>query len=199
MPDAPEQRAGLPILTFPALDAWTAWLAAQPRTSTGAWLKFAKKGSGEATLSKADAIDGALMHGWIDGQLDPYDDKFWLVRFTPRRPSSPWSAVNRKRVRELIEQGRVSLAGLAQVEAAKANGRWDKAYAPASTAAPPPDLQAALDAAPAAKAFFETLTGANRYAVLYRVNDAKKPQTRAERIAKFVGMLSRGETLHPGK
>ena len=199
MSGADDHRAGLPILAFPTLDAWAAWLAAQPRGAKGAWLKFAKQGSGETTLTKQDAIDGALMHGWIDGQLDKYDDRFWLARFTPRKPGGAWSANNRARALQLIEQGRIAPAGVAEIEAARADGRWDAAYAPASTAQPPPDLQAALDAAPAAKAFFSTLTGANRYAVVYRVNAAKKAETRAARIAKFVGMLSRGETLHPGK
>lgn len=147
-------------------------------------------------MSKQDAIDAALCHGWIDEQLDKYDDASWLVRFTPRSRASKWSEVNTTRALELIEAGRMRPDGLAEVEAAKADGRWEAAYAPASTAEPPPDLQAALDGSPIAAAFFATLRGANRYAILYRVGTAKKPETRAKRVADFVAMLERGETIH---
>lgn len=191
-----EMRSGLSIIGFEDAVAFDAWLAAEPRTSKGLWLKLAKKGTKVASLSKADAIDAALCHGWIDGQLDKYDEARWLVRFTPRKPASKWSEINRARALELIAQGRMRPAGLAEVEAAKADGRWDAAYAPASTAQVPPDLQAAFDASPEAAAFFATLTGANRYAVLYRVSTAKKAETRAKRIAEFVAMLQRGETFH---
>jgi uncharacterized protein YdeI (YjbR/CyaY-like superfamily) len=191
-----EMRAGLPVMTFADAAAFEAWLAAQPRTSKGLWLRLAKKGAGFASLSKAEAIDAALLHGWIDGQLDKYDETSWLVRFTPRKPTSKWSQVNRRRALELIAAGRMRPAGLAEVEAAKADGRWEAAYAPASTAQPPPELQAALAASPRAAAFFATLTGANRYAVIYRAGAAGKPETRAARIAKLVAMLERGETIH---
>jgi uncharacterized protein YdeI (YjbR/CyaY-like superfamily) len=191
-----EMRSGLPIIGFEKAAAFDAWLAAEPRTSKGLWLKLAKKGAKVASLSKAEAIDAALCHGWIDGQLDKYDEANWLVRFTPRKRASKWSEVNRTRAIELIAQGRMHPAGLAEVEAAKADGRWNAAYAPASTAQVPPDLQAALDASPQAAAFFATLKGANRYAILYRVGTAKKPETRAKRIADFVAMLQRGETIH---
>jgi uncharacterized protein YdeI (YjbR/CyaY-like superfamily) len=191
-----EMRAGLPVMVFPDGAAFDVWLAEQPRTSKGLWLRLAKKGSGLASLSKAEAVDVALCHGWIDGQLDKYDDVSWLVRFTPRKRASKWSEANRTRALELIQAGRMRPAGLAEVEAAKTDGRWDAAYAPASRAQPPPDLQAALDAAPQAATFFATLTGANRYAVIYRVSTAKKPETRARRIAEFVAMLERGETIH---
>lgn len=191
-----ETRAGLPVMSFPDAAAFDAWLEAEPRTSKGLWLRLAKKGSGLASPSKAEAIDAALTHGWIDGQLDKYDDVSWLVRFTPRKRASRWSEANRTRALELIAAGRMRPGGLAEVEAAKADGRWDAAYAPASTAQPPPDLQAALDASPRAAAFFATLKGANRYAVIYRVGTAKKPETRARRIAQLVAMLERGETIH---
>lgn len=191
MPD--DIRAGLPVMGFVDAAAFEAWLGDQPRTSSGLWLKLAKKGSGIASLSRAEAIDAALCHGWIDGQLDSYDDACWLVRFTPRKRASKWSEVNRGRALELIEAGRMRLSGLAEVEAAKADGRWLVAYAPASKAEPPADLQAALDASPQAAAFFATLTGANRYAILYRVGAAKKPETRARRIVDFVAMLERGK------
>jgi uncharacterized protein YdeI (YjbR/CyaY-like superfamily) len=192
-----EERAGLPIRAFADAKAWEAWLAAQPRDSKGVWLKLAKKGSALASVTKAEAIDVALCHGWIDGQLQPSDDRSWLVRFTPRTAKSRWSQINRRRAAELIEQGRVGPAGLAEIEAAKADGRWDAAYSPQSKAETPPDLEAALDAAPAAKALFSQLDSANRYAILYRIHEAKKPETRAARIEKFIGMLNRGETIHP--
>jgi uncharacterized protein YdeI (YjbR/CyaY-like superfamily) len=199
MPGKPatEMLAGLPVLGFATAASFEQWLAAQPTASPGLWLKLAKKGSGVACLGKPAAIEAALCHGWIDGQLQPLDDRFWLVRFTPRKPRSNWSAVNRATALRLIEAGRMAPAGLAQVQAAQADGRWDAAYAPQSRATVPSDLQQALDAEPAALAFFATLTGANRYAVLYRVQDAKTPATRARRIAQFVAMLARGEVLHP--
>ena len=191
------ERAGLPILAFRDAEAWEAWLAAQPRTSAGVWLKLAKAGAGVPSVSKAEAIDGALCHGWIDGQLNPYDVDWWLIRFTPRKLRSIWSEKNRIRCGELIAAGRVTTAGRAEIDAAKADGRWDAAYAPQSTIALPDDLAAALAAAPGARAFFDSLESSNRYAILYRVHEAKKPETRTARIAKFVGMCSRGERVHP--
>jgi uncharacterized protein YdeI (YjbR/CyaY-like superfamily) len=191
-----EVRAGLPILAFPDASAFAAWIAAQPRGSSGLWLKLAKKGAGVVSVGKAEAIDVALCHGWIDGQLDKYDASHWLVRFTPRRRGSKWSEINARRADELITAGRMTPSGLAEVEAAKADGRWQAAYAPQSTAEVPPDLQAALDASPSGASFFATLKGANRYAILYRIGAAKKPETRARRIAEFVAMLERGETIH---
>ena len=191
-----EQRAGLPIVPFVDADALDRYLELQPESSPGLWIKFAKAGSGIASVTKAEAIDAALCHGWIDGQLDKYDDLHWLARFTPRRARSNWSQVNRGRATELLEAGRVRPRGLAQIEAAKADGRWDAAYAPASQAEIPADLQAALDKSPGAAAFFETLTGANRYAILYRIGAVKKLETRARKIAEFVAMLERRETVH---
>jgi uncharacterized protein YdeI (YjbR/CyaY-like superfamily) len=193
---APEIRAGLPILAFADPAAFAAWLAAQPAGAPGAWLQFAKQGSAMTTLSKAEAIDVALCHGWIDGQLQPYDDSCWLIRFTPRKRASKWSEKNRTRALQLIAEGRMHATGAAEVAAAQADGRWDAAYAPASTAQVPDDLQAALDADPAAAAFFATLTGANRYAILYRIGAVKKAETRARKIADYIAMLARGETLH---
>lgn len=191
-----EMRSGLPIIGFKDAAAFDSWLTNEPRTSKGLWLRLEKKNTSVASLSKAEAIDLALCHGWIDGQLDKYDEANWLIRFTPRKRSSRWSEINRTRATELVAQGRMHPAGLAEVDAAKAGGRWEAAYAPASTAQVPPDLQAALDASPRAAAFFATLRGANRYAVLYRIGTAKKPATRAKRIADFVAMLERGETVH---
>ena len=189
-------RAGLPIIGFEEAAGFDAWLAREPRDSKGLWLKLAKKGAAVASLSRAEAIDAALCHGWIDGQLDKYDEAHWLIRFTPRKRASKWSEVNRSRALELIEEARMRPAGLAEIEAAKADGRWEAAYAPASKAQVPPDLQAALDASPEAASFFATLKGANRYAILYRIGTAKKEETRARRIADFVAMLERGETVH---
>ena len=191
-----EARAGLPVMSFPDLASFDEWLNEQPRTSVGLWLRLAKTGADFQSLSKAEAIDAALCNGWIDGQLGKYDNVSWLVRFTPRKKASKWSEVNRARALELTAAGRMRPAGLAEVNAAKADGRFDAAYAPASTAQPPPDLQAALDASPKAAAFFATLAGANRYAVIYRVSTAKRLETRQKTIARFVAMLERGEMLH---
>lgn len=191
-----EARAGLPILAFSDLAALELWLAQQPADSPGAWFKFAKQGSGVASVSKSEAIDAALCHGWIDGQLDKYDAQFWLTRFTPRKLRSKWSQVNCTRAQQLIAAGRMQPRGQAAIDAARADGRWDAAYAPASTAEVPADLQVALDANPKAAAFFATLTGANRYAILYRIGAVKKAETRARKITDFVAMLERGETIH---
>lgn len=193
------EHKGLPILAFPSQGAWAEWLGVNGRDSKGLWLKLAKKGSDLVSVGKAEAIETALAHGWIDGQLDRFDAASWLVRFTPRGPASKWSQINRETAQRLIEQGRMTPAGQAQVDRARADGRWDAAYAPQSRAEVPEDLQAALDAAPAAKAFFATLTGTNRYAVLYRIHDAKTAKTRAARIETFVAMLERGETIYPTK
>lgn len=191
-----EDRAGLPILAFADADALDRWLESQSQDSPGLWIKFAKARSKIASVTKAQAIDLALCHGWIDGQLDKYDDAYWLVRFTPRKARSKWSQVNRRRATELLRAGRIRPSGLAQIEAAKADGRWDAAYAPASTAEVPADLQAALDKSPDAAAFFAQLTGANRYAILYRIGAVKKPDTRARKIRDFIAMLERRETVH---
>ncbi len=188
---------GLSVLTFTDQGAWDAWLAAQGAASSGLWVKFAKPSAGVSSVTKAQAIETALRHGWIDGQLDRFDADWWLTRFTPRGPKSKWSQINRATAERLIAEGAMAPAGLAQVERAKADGRWDAAYASQATAEVPPDLRAALDAEPKAARFFDTLRGANRYAVLYRIQDAKTEKTRAARIEKFVAMLARGETLHP--
>ncbi len=194
-----QEKAGLPVLAFPDGAAFEAWLAAQPADSPGLWVKFAKKASGIASITDREAIDAALCHGWIDGQRDRFDDRWYLNKYTPRRARSRWSRINCARALELVTAGRMRPAGLAEIERAKADGRWDAAYAPPSKAEVPADLAAALDADPAATAFFATLSAQNRFAILYRVQDAKKPETRAARIAKFVAMLGRGETIYPQK
>ncbi len=191
-----ELRSGLPIVSFADQPAMEAWLAAQPADSKGAWIRFRKKGSSVASVTKAQAIDSALCFGWIDGQIDKYDAESWLIRFTPRRARSRWSDVNRKRALELISEGRMQPSGQLEIDKAKADGRWKAAYAPASQAEVPPDFQAALDANPKAAAFYATLTGANRYAILYRIGAVKKAETRARKISEFVGMLEREETVH---
>jgi uncharacterized protein YdeI (YjbR/CyaY-like superfamily) len=191
-----EMRSGLPILLFQTGQALGEWLGAQPPDAAGVWLRFAKKGARLASLTKAEAIDQALSHGWIDGQLDKYDAASWLVRFTPRKARSKWSEVNRSRAIELIADGRMTRRGMAEIEAAQAEGRWDAAYAPASTATVPLDLQEALDQNPKASAFFASLTGANRYAILYRIGAVKRADTRARKIAEYVAMLERKETIH---
>ena len=191
-----ELRAGLPILAFADAATFETWLEAHGPDAPGVWLKLAKKGATEPTLAKSEAIDAALCHGWIDGQLDRYDNHYWLIRFTARKAGSKWSQMNCTRATELTAAGRMRPAGFAQVEAAKADGRWIMAYAPASKAEPPPDLAAALAANPRAAAFFATLKGANRYAILYRIGAVKKAETRARKIAQYVAMLERGETIH---
>ena len=187
----------LPLLTFPDASAFEAWLVAQPENAPGAWLRFAKKGAPEATISKSDAIDCALAHGWVDGQLGRVDEHFFKTRFTPRRPGSSWSRINRERVEGLLIAGRVRPRGQAQIDQAKTDGRWAAAYAPQSQAAPDDELRAALDAEPAARAFFDTLDSANRYAVLYRAHQARTPENRTMKIAELVAKLARGETFHP--
>lgn len=158
---------------------------------------MAKKDSGITSVNHAEALEVALCYGWIDGQRKAEDDKYFLQRFTPRTPRSTWSKINRDKALKLIEEGRMQPAGLAEVDRARADGRWDAAYDAQSVATVPPDLQAALDANPKAAAFFAKLDSRNRYAVLFRTQGAKKPETRARRIAQFVGMLAKGEKIHP--
>ena len=189
----------LPVIAFKSQAAWNDWLVAQGADSGGLWLKLAKKSSGIASVSRPEAVDTALCHGWIDGQLDSFDDQYSLVRFTPRRQTSKWSERNRTRALQLIESGHMLLAGLKEVERAQKDGRWETAYAPQSTAQVPDDLRVALKRNTKAARFFETLDRVNRYAILYRVHQAKKPETRAARIKKFVAMLAAGEPIHPPK
>ena len=187
----------LPLLSFSNAAAFKRWLAAQPPNSQGAWLKFAKKGAPETTLNKSDAIDLALAHGWIDGQLGGVDEFYFKTRFTPRKPRSAWSKVNCERVTKLTESGQMTQQGLAQVDAAKADGRWQAAYPSQSTATPHADLQAALDSDPIARKVFDALDSANRYAIIYRVHQAKTAKAREKKIAEFMAMLRRGEAIHP--
>jgi uncharacterized protein YdeI (YjbR/CyaY-like superfamily) len=188
----------LPILELPGSAAWASWLEINHAGSAGVWLKIAKKSSPRSTVTQAEAIDEAICHGWIDGQLRRHDEHFFLQRFTPRRPRSRWSAVNRERARRLIAEGRMKPAGLAEYQAAEADGRLDDAYEPQSRATVPEDLQTALDEHPGAKEFFETLAGAERYSFLYRLHQTKNPKRRAERIAHYVELLSQRKTLARG-
>ena len=191
------EKDNLPIVTFPAREMWAAWLEEQHARSRGVWLAIPKKGGGEEGISYTEALDVALCYGWIDGQKGKLDDRFWLQRFTPRRPGSVWSRVNRDKALTLIERGEMKPAGLREVQRAQADGRWKAAYEPQSTASVPDDLREALAANPSAADFFATLDSTNRYAILHRIHAAKKPETRVRRIETFVAMLADGKTLHP--
>jgi uncharacterized protein YdeI (YjbR/CyaY-like superfamily) len=193
---SPEELAGLPVLSFATVADSEAWFEQHSAGQRGFWLRIGKAGAAAPTVTYAEALDVALCHGWIDGQKRTYDETSWLQRFTPRGLRSRWSQVNRDKAEALIKAGRMRPSGLAQVDAAKADGRWAAAYAGQRTATVPDDLAAALEADPEAKAFFESLNGANRFAILFRVQDAKRPQTRAARIAKFVQMCHNHQTLH---
>ena len=192
MANAPDQ----PVMQFKTKKAWAAWLEKNHATSPGVWLKLAKKGSGMPTVSYPEALEVALCYGWIDGQKAGFDDSFWLQKFTPRGPRSIWSKINRDKAEALIASGEMKPAGLAAIERAKEKGQWDAAYDSQSRAEVPDDLQAALDRSPEAKAFFATLNSVNRYAILFRIHNAKKPETRARRIQQFVAMLERHEKIH---
>jgi len=187
---------GLPVHLFATPAELEAWLEESHRSSQGVWLKIAKKGADEPSVTYAEALELALCFGWIDSQKRGFDDRYFLQRFTPRRPRGRWSKVNREKAERLIESGAMRPAGLAEVEAAKADGRWEAAYEGQRTAKVPPDLQRELDANPAARDFFASLDSANRYAITYRLEEAKKPETRKRRLEKFVGMLERGEKIH---
>lgn len=187
----------LPIIDFAQQAHWAEWLEEHHATSPGVWLRLAKKTADVASVSYAEAVETALCFGWIDGQKDSYDDQAWLQKFTPRGPRSVWSRINREKVAKLVESGRMRPAGLAAVERAKQSGQWEAAYDSSSTATVPPDLQAELDKSKAAAAFFASLDSANRYAILWRVQTAKKPETRQRRITELVAMLKRREKIHP--
>jgi len=187
----------LPIVLFASPPDFEAWLEEGHADADGLWLKIAKKGSGVESVSYAEALELALCFGWIDSQKRGFDEKHFLQRFTPRRPRGKWSLINREKAEGLIEAGAMRPAGLAEVDAAKADGRWEAAYEGQRNAKVPDDLQRELDANRAAREFFATLDSANRYAIVYRLNDAKKPQTRERRLRKFVEMLARGEKIHP--
>lgn len=198
MPENPGMAPSkdLPVLSRRSQAAWESWLTVHHETSGGVWLKIVKKGSEKRGLSYAQAVEVALCFGWIDGQANRFDDDHWVQRFTPRRTKSRWSKINREKAVRLIEQGKMRGAGLAQIEQAKADGRWAAAYDAPSVAAVPDDLQRALQKHAKARAFFSTLDRTNRYAILYRIEEAKRPETRARRIEKYVAMLGQGQKIH---
>ena len=187
----------LPIIPFATPQAWADWLDENGSEAAGIWIKLAKKDSGVPSITYHEALEEALRYGWIDGHKKGLDEMYWLQRFTPRRPNSKWSQVNREKAERLIADGRMQPAGLAEVTKAKDNGQWDAAYESQSKATVPDDLQAELDASPKAAEFFSTLNSVNRYAILYRIQTAKKPETRQKRIRQFVDMLEKGETVYP--
>jgi uncharacterized protein YdeI (YjbR/CyaY-like superfamily) len=185
-----------PVLAFADASALDAWLAENHASSRGIWLELAKKGSGKPSVTYAEAVEVALAWGWIDGLKHAHDDVAWHQKLTPRGAKSVWSKINRDKATALVAEGRMKPPGLAEVERAKADGRWDAAYDGARTSKMPDDLAAAFEASPRAKDFFATLDARNRYAVLWRVQTAKTAATRAARVAKLVAMLARGEKLH---
>lgn len=191
------KKPELPIIPFASSDAWEAWLEEHHKASDGLWLKIAKKGSGLETVTYDQAVEIALCYGWIDGQVHKFDEYYYLQRFTPRRSRSKWSKINRQKVTELIERGEMKPAGLREVERAKADGRWDAAYDAPSTATVPEDLLRELEKNEKAREFFSELDGRNRYAILYQIQDAKRPETRARRIVKYVAMLAEQKKLYP--
>ena len=186
----------LPIHLFADPGDLEAWLEENHSVSEGVWLKIAKKGAAERTVTYAEALELALCFGWIDSQKRGFDERHFLQRFTPRRPRGRWSRINREKAEALIAAGRMRPTGLAEVEAAKEDGRWEAAYEGQRTAKVPADLQRELDTHPKAARFFASLDGANRYAILYRLDEAKRPETRERRLHKFVAMLERGEKIH---
>ncbi|WP_333756659.1 YdeI/OmpD-associated family protein [Streptomyces sp. IBSBF 3352] len=187
----------LETVAFESAEAFQAWLGENHAVSPGIWLKLRKKAPGVVALDYVQALDVALCYGWIDGQKAAMDDEWWLQRFGPRTARSRWSKINRDKVAALIEQGRMRPPGQAEIDRATADGRWDAAYDSPRTATVPDDLAAALAAEPAAAEFFETLNRTNRFAIIYRVQDAKRPETRARRIEKYVTMLAKSEKPHP--
>ena len=191
------QSTSYPVLHFEQAPGWSAWLEANHATAAGAWLRLARKGAALTSVTRDEALDAALCYGWIDGQARRHDEESWLQKYTPRGRRSIWSKRNRERVERLIDTGLMQPAGLAAIEAARRDGRWQRAYDSPATASVPPDLQAALEQRPAARELFESLTGRNRYAILNRIQTAVKEETRTRRILKFVEMLERGETIYP--
>lgn len=190
-------KSDQPIALFKNQSAFSSWLSKHHVSSPGIWLKIAKKGSGYKSVSYDEAVKAALCYGWIDGQKKPFDESFWLQKFTPRGPKSIWSKNNRAKAQALIKRGKMKAAGLRAIESAKQDGRWDKAYDSQSRATVPPDLQRELNKNAKAKAFFATLNSVNRYAILFRIHNAKKAETRAKRIQQFVRMLAKHEMIYP--
>ena len=185
------------MLLFESPEQWETWLKENHAVLPGVQLKFAKKGTGQKSVTYAEALEVALCYGWIDGQSKALDDTFYLQRFTPRRRRSVWSKINTEKAEALIAQGRMQPAGLKEIEAAKQDGRWAAAYDSPSRAVVPDDFQAELEKNPKAKAFFATLNSPNRYAICYRIQTARKPETRRARIEKFIAMLNENQKIYP--
>jgi uncharacterized protein YdeI (YjbR/CyaY-like superfamily) len=192
-----EHADGLPVLAFGTEGEWRAWLAENHASSAGVWVSIAKAGTEIASVRYPEVLEHAICFGWIDGRRERLDEERFLQRFTPRRARSPWSKINREKAERLTEEGQMQDAGLEQVRRAKEDGRWDRAYASQREATVPEDLQRELDRSPAAAASFAALNSQNRYAILYRLGQARRPETRARRLAEYVRMLEAGETLHP--
>jgi uncharacterized protein YdeI (YjbR/CyaY-like superfamily) len=184
------------VLAFPDAQAWEAWLRDHHQTAAGVWVRIARAGRTEPSVTYDEVVEGAIVHGWIDGQKRAFDERSWLQRVTPRRARSPWSKRNRAWAERLAAEGRLAPAGKREIDRAQADGRWERAYDGARTASVPDDLRRELERHPKAAAFFATLDGANRYAVLYRIQTAHRPETRDRRIKTLVAMLDRGEKLH---
>ena len=192
-----QKQVELPIILIENQPDFEDWLKNNAVSSAGVWLRFAKKGSGVASVTYDEAVESALCYGWIDSQAKSYDDKTWIQKFTPRGKRSIWSKINTEKAEALIAAGRMTPAGMKAIETAKQNGNWDKAYAPQSAASPPEDFLSALEQNAGAKAFFDTLNSQNRFAILFRIQNAKKPETRANRIQQFIAMLEKGEKIYP--
>ena len=187
----------LPIISFETQQDWEAWLKEHHTDTRGIWLKIAKKETGILSLSYSEALESALCYGWIDGQKASSDDQYWLQKFTPRAPKSIWSKVNCDKATALLASGRMQPAGRRQLELAQADGRWESAYESQSKATIPTDFQSELDANQQAKDFFSTLDSRNRYAILFRIQTAKRLETRSARIQKFIEMLSQHRSIYP--
>lgn len=199
MTDSRAPAGNLPILLFENQDAWGIWLERNHAVSPGVWLRLAKKGSGAASVSYAEALEVALCYGWIDGHKRRGDENTWLHKFTRRARKSIWSKINREKALALVRSGRMKPSGLQEIERAQQDGRWEAAYDSARGARVPEDFQTALDRNARAKANFAALDGANRYAFLFRIQTVKRPETRARRIEQFIRMLEKNEKIHPGK
>jgi uncharacterized protein YdeI (YjbR/CyaY-like superfamily) len=200
VPNQPSASAGpdgLAVRAFRSPTEWKRWLLREHARTKAVWVRFFKKGTGIKSITYAEALDEALCYGWIDGQARRFDEQSYLQRFTPRRQRSPWSKINRDHVARLTREKRMQPAGLAEVDRAKKDGRWDAAYDSFGTASPPDDFNAALARNKKAKAFFATLSRQNVYAIYFRLHHAKKAETRAKRVAQFIEMLAQGRTIHP--
>jgi uncharacterized protein YdeI (YjbR/CyaY-like superfamily) len=184
-------------ITFANQEDWEAWLGSNGESAAGVWLRIAKKSARQPTITYAQALEGAICHGWIDGQKQAESEDYWLQRFTPRAARSIWSSINKAKAEALMAAGRMRPAGLREVDRAKRDGRWEAAYSSASTSTVPDDLQQALERNPKARRFFATLDSKNRYAILFRIQNVKKAGTRARKIDQFIDMLNKGEKIHP--